>query len=59
MLDAAQKIQSLVQHADKFAASNAVKKINTANAVCGALIVALTMTAYLPVWHAGFIWDDI
>jgi Flp pilus assembly protein TadD len=35
-----------------------VKKINTANAVCGALIVALTMTAYLPVWHAGFIWDD-
>lgn len=35
-----------------------MKKINTANAVCGALIVALTMTAYLPVWHAGFIWDD-
>ena len=24
----------------------------------GLLLVAATMIAYLPVWHAGFIWDD-
>ena len=24
----------------------------------GALLVAATVVAYLPVWRAGFIWDD-
>ena len=24
----------------------------------GLLLVAITVTAYIPVWHAGFIWDD-
>ena len=24
----------------------------------GVFLVAITVTAYLPVWHAGFIWDD-
>lgn len=26
--------------------------------LCGALLVALVLVAYLPVWRAGFIWDD-
>lgn len=26
--------------------------------VWGALLVAATLAAYLPVWRAGFIWDD-
>jgi Flp pilus assembly protein TadD len=24
----------------------------------GALVLGLTLLAYLPVWHAGFVWDD-
>ena len=26
--------------------------------IAGGILIALTIIAYLPVWHAGFIWDD-
>lgn len=38
---------------------NAVSRLRAHQGlVAGLLIICLVIVAYLPVWHAGFIWDD-